>query len=65
MKLSCLPYTIIGGLAMNQYDVSGILKTYSEKAYKAKSKQHLCEIIRELKKELDLRKINFDKEYKN
>lgn len=50
---------------MNQYDVSGVLKTYSEKAYKSKSKEHLCEIIRELKKELDLRKITFDKEYEN
>lgn len=54
-----------GGMVMNQYDVSGVLKTYSEKACKSKSKEHLCEIIRELKKELDLRKITFDKEYEN
>ena len=42
---------------MNKYDVSGILRTYSEKAAKARNAKHLKEIIRELKKELDLRKI--------
>ena len=43
---------------MDNLDVAGILKTYAEKARKARSKKHLKEIIRELKKELDLRKIN-------
>lgn len=50
---------------MNQYDVAGILKTYSEMALKSKSKDHLCEIIRELKKELDLRKVAFGEKYEN
>lgn len=42
---------------MNNTDVAGILTTYAEKARKARSKEHLKEIIRELKQELDLRKI--------
>ena len=46
---------------MNNLDVSGILRTYSEKARKAKNKEQLKEIIRALKKELDLRKIEADK----
>lgn len=46
---------------MNQYDVSGILRTYSEKTRHAKDKEQLKDIIRELKQELDLRKINFNK----
>lgn len=31
---------------MNQYDVSGILRTYSEKARHAKDKEQLKDIIR-------------------
>ncbi len=46
---------------MNQYDVSGILRTHSEKARHAKEEQ-LKDIIRELKQELDLRKIDFNKQ---
>ncbi len=42
---------------MNQYDVSGILMTYSTRARHAQDKEHLKDIIRELKQELDLRKI--------
>ena len=42
---------------MNQYDVAGLLMTYSTKARNARDKEHLKEIIRELKQELDLRKI--------
>ena len=47
---------------MNQYDVSGILRTYSEQARHAKDKEQLKDIIRELKQELDLRKIDFNKQ---
>ena len=43
--------------SMDNLDVSGILMTYSEKARRARSKEHLKEIIRDLKAELDLRKI--------
>lgn len=42
---------------MDNLDVSGILMTYSEKAKRARNKEHLKEIIRDLKAELDLRKI--------
>ncbi|MCB6310082.1 hypothetical protein LI216_10195 [Mediterraneibacter glycyrrhizinilyticus] len=42
---------------MNQYDVAGLLMTYSTKARYARDKEHLKDIIRELKQELDLRKI--------
>ena len=42
---------------MNQYDVAGLLMTYSTKARYARDKEHLKEIIPELKQELDLRKI--------
>lgn len=42
---------------MNNLDVAGLLRAYSEKASKARNKEHLKEIIRDLKKELDLRKV--------
>lgn len=42
---------------MNQYDISGILTTYAAKARRARDKEHLKDIIRELRQELDLRKI--------
>ncbi len=42
---------------MDNLDVAGILTTYSEKARNAESATKLKEIIRELRKELDLRKI--------
>ena len=42
---------------MNQYDVSGILMTYSEKAANAKTTKQLKIIIKDLKEELDLLKI--------
>ncbi|WP_279004807.1 hypothetical protein [[Clostridium] scindens] len=45
---------------MNQLDVAGILMTYSAKARYARDKEHLKDIIRELKEELDLRKVTFD-----
>ena len=37
---------------MNKYDVSGILRTYSEKAANARNVKQLKGIIRELKKRL-------------
>ncbi len=51
--------------SVNQYDISGILATYSSKALHACNKKHLKEIIRELKSELDLRKIEFSSQKKN
>lgn len=42
---------------MNNLDVAGILRTYSEKARRAGDTKQLRKIIRELKDELDLRKI--------
>lgn len=47
---------------MNQLDVSGILSTYAQKARYARDEEHLKDIIRELKKELDLRKVKVDKD---
>ena len=42
---------------MNNYDVAGILHSYAEKAAKAQNTIQLRRIIRELKEELDLRKV--------
>ena len=42
---------------MNQYDVSGILSTYSMKCRNARSSDKLKEIIRELKVELNANEI--------
>ncbi len=42
---------------INQYDVAGILRTYSEQASRARNTEKLREIIKELKQELDLRKV--------
>ena len=50
-----------GGKHMNQYNVSGIMRTYSEKARHARSEKDLKDVIRELKKELDLHKVTYDK----
>ena len=47
---------------MNNLDVAGILMTYSLKASKARNTEHLREIISELKKELDLRKVRMNYE---
>ena len=46
---------------MNQLDVSGILQSYAEKARRAASTIQLKEIVRDVKQELDLRKIHMDK----
>ena len=45
---------------MNQWDVSGILMTYSEKVIKSETTKQLKEVIKNLKEELDLRKIKFE-----
>ena len=45
---------------MNNLEVAGILRTYSEKAAKAYSTKKLREIIADLKKELDMRKVRID-----
>lgn len=42
---------------MNQYDISGILRTYSEKCSKARNDEQLKEFIRELKRELNANEI--------
>jgi hypothetical protein len=47
---------------MNNLDVCGILQTYALKARNAKNKEQLKEIVRELKNELDLRKLYMPKE---
>ena len=45
---------------MNNLDVCGILRTYAEKARLAKTTEQLKEIVREVKQELDLRKIHLN-----
>lgn len=45
---------------MNQFDLAGILRTYSEKCAKASNTNQLKTIIKELKEELDLRKIRLE-----
>lgn len=42
---------------MDNFDVAGVLTTYAEKAQKTNSTDKLKEVIRDLKSELDLRKI--------
>lgn len=48
---------------MNNLDICGILRTYSEKARLAKNTEQLREIVREVKQELDLRKISMEDRY--
>lgn len=45
---------------MNQYDVAGILKTYLEKCSKCSDTKRLKKLVKELKSELDLRKVRVD-----
>lgn len=45
---------------MNNLEVAGILRTYSEKAAKATDTKRLRKIVAELKQELDLRKVRVD-----
>lgn len=46
---------------MNQFDVSGLLMTYSEKAKNATTTKQLKKIIKDLKEEFDLRKIKIER----
>jgi len=50
---------------MNNLDVAGVLRTYSEKCAKAISDEHLKEIIRDLKAELNTKEIMKMKVLKN
>lgn len=45
---------------MNNLDVAGIMRTYAEKAARARNAKQLKEIIRDLRSELDLRKVKMD-----
>lgn len=45
---------------MNNLDVAGILRTYSEKVVRARNTYHLRNIVRNLKQELDERKIRME-----
>lgn len=42
---------------MNNLDLAGLLMTYSEKCRKAKNDDHLKEIARDLKKELNSQEV--------
>lgn len=42
---------------MNNLDIAGIITTYSVKISKTTDKEKLKELIRDLKSELDLRKV--------
>ena len=48
------------GLTMNNLDVAGILMTYALKAKDTKNTYDLRDLIRELKQELDLRKVRVE-----
>ena len=50
---------------MNKYDVAGTLNTYAQKAKLANNTKQLKDIIRDLKSELDLRKIEKIEEKQN
>lgn len=45
---------------MNQYDISGLLMTYSERARKAENTKQLRRIVKNLKELLDLRTIKLE-----
>lgn len=42
---------------MNNYDIAGLLTTFSKKCILARNDKHLKDIIRELKKELNSKEI--------
>lgn len=49
---------------MNNLDVAGLLKTYSEKCSKVRNTEHLKELVRDLKMELnsaEIRKLKVSK----
>lgn len=47
---------------MNQYDIAGLLMTYSERARKAENTKQLRRIVKNLKELLDLRTIKMEGE---
>lgn len=47
---------------MNQQDIAGLLQTYAEKIAKSRTKEQVKRHIRDLRKELDLRKIEAEGE---
>ena len=51
--------------SMNERDISGILMTYSAIAARTTNTESLKDIIRELKAELDLRKVKHSSEYED
>ena len=48
-------------MTMNELDVAGLLQTYAFKAKSSKDTEQLRRIIRELKADLDLRKLRANK----
>ena len=47
---------------MNKLNVAGILTTYAQKTRLARNTKQLRRLVRELRKELDLRKIRCEEE---
>lgn len=47
---------------MNNYDVSGILQTYAEKARKAETTEKLRDVVRDLKRQLLLANIRVEED---
>ncbi len=47
---------------MDNLGVAGILQTYAEKARNANTTEKLRDVVRELKMELDLRKIRIEED---
>ena len=47
---------------MNEFDVAGLLRTYAEVVRYSRDTHHMKELIRRLKKELDLRKVQHTKD---
>ena len=50
----------MAGLTMNNLDVAGIFMKYSLKAKETKNTEDLRDLIRDLKQELDLRKVRVE-----
>lgn len=44
---------------LSPHDLSGLLRTYSMKAASKQSKEELEELVRDLRDELDLRRVRF------
>ena len=47
---------------MNEYDIAGVLQTYAEQAVKTKDTNNLKRILKELREEIDLRKVKHSSE---